>query len=81
MALAAASDRADEAVRLPKAQSLAGTLSFLDLLQVQATAVAVDQALAALDQAVSTDQVAVFQALGGGWEEAPAVVPPPIPKR
>jgi NodT family efflux transporter outer membrane factor (OMF) lipoprotein len=81
VALTAARDRADEAVRLAKVQSLAGTLSFLDLLQVQSTAVAADQALAASDQAVSADQVAVFQALGGGWEDAPAVIAPPIPKR
>lgn len=81
VALAAARERANEAVRLEKVQSQAGVASFLDLLQVQATAVAADQALAASDQAVSADQVAVFQALGGGWEDAPAVVPPPIPKR
>ena len=27
---------------------------------------------------VAADQVAVFQALGGGWEDAPKVVPPAI---
>lgn len=79
-ALAAARDQAFEAVRLAKVQSDAGTLSFLDQLQVQATAVAADQALAASEQAVSADQIAVFQALGGGWEDAPAVTAPTIPQ-
>ena len=52
--------------------------SFLDLLQAEGTAVQADQALAASDQAIATDQVAVFQALGGGWEQAPKVTPPSI---
>ena len=29
-------------------------------------------------QALIDDQVAVFQALGGGWEDAPAVVAPKV---
>ena len=37
-----------------------------------------EQALAASDQLLSSDQVAVFQALGGGWEDAPAVVAPKV---
>ncbi len=78
-ALAAARRQAFEAVRLADVQRAAGTISFLDLLQVQATAVSADQALAASDQAVSADQIAVFQALGGGWEDAPAVTAPAIP--
>ena len=35
------------------------------------TLVGADQALAASDQALASDQVAVFQALGGGWQGAP----------
>jgi NodT family efflux transporter outer membrane factor (OMF) lipoprotein len=77
-ALAAARARADEAFRLAKTQYQLGGFSFLDLLQAEATAVAADQALAASDQTLATDQVGVFQALGGGWEDAPAVIPPPI---
>ena len=67
-ALRAARDHADEAARLAKVQADAGTTSFLDLLQAQQTAILADQALAASEQAVSADQIAVFQALGGGWE-------------
>ena len=77
-ALAAARDRADEALRLAQTQYRLGAISFLDLLQAEATAVAADQALAASDQTLAADQVAVFQALGGGWEDAPKVVPPAI---
>ncbi len=77
-ALAAARDRADEALRLAQTQFRLGAFSFLDLLQAEATAVAADQALAASDQTLAADQVAVFQALGGGWEDAPKVVPPAI---
>ncbi len=77
-ALAAARDRADEALRLAQTQFQLGAFSFLDLLQAEATAVAADQALAASDQTLAADQAAVFQALGGGWEDAPKVVPPAI---
>jgi len=34
--------------------------------------VAADQAVALSDQTLAGDQVAVFQQLGGGWEDAPA---------
>jgi hypothetical protein len=44
-----------------------------DLLQAQAALVGADHALAVSDPAISADQVAVFQALGGGWEAAPPV--------
>lgn len=71
-ALAAAQASADEAQRLALIQFKAGTASILDLLQAQSAAVAADQALAASDQAIADDQIAVFQALGGGWEAEPS---------
>ena len=37
-----------------------------------------DAALSASDQALASDQVTVFKALGGGWEQAPALQPLPI---
>jgi NodT family efflux transporter outer membrane factor (OMF) lipoprotein len=80
-ALAAASNRAAEALRLASIQYQAGSASFLELLTSQATAVTADQALAASDQQIANDQVAVFQALGGGWETAPAVTAPALPRR
>ncbi|QUD88075.1 efflux transporter outer membrane subunit [Phenylobacterium montanum] len=72
-ALKAAAARSDEALRLARIQYEAGTISMLDLLTAQATALGADQALAASDQQLALDQVAVFQALGGGWEQAPKV--------
>ena len=78
-ALASARENANRAFTLAQIQNQAGSLSFLDLLTAETTLVTADQQLAQSDQAVSNDQVAVFQALGGGWEDAPAVVPPPVP--
>jgi NodT family efflux transporter outer membrane factor (OMF) lipoprotein len=74
-ALVEARRSADDALRLANIQLQAGSLSSLDLITTEQTAVAADQALAQSDQAVSADQVAVFQALGGGWEDAPVVRP------
>ena len=70
-ALTAARGSADEAQRLALIQFKAGAASILDLLTAQTAAVAADQAVAASDQAIADDQVAVFEALGGGWETAP----------
>ena len=78
-ALVSATDNANRAFVLAQTQNRAGSLSFLDLLTAETTLVTADQQLAQSDQAISNDQVAVFQALGGGWEQAPAVVPPPVP--
>jgi outer membrane protein TolC len=77
-ALARARDQAELAFDLASKQFKDGSFSSLDLLQAEATAIAAEQALAASDQAIATDQVGVFQALGGGWEDAPKVTPPPI---
>ena len=77
-ALAAARTNADQALRLAQIQYQAGTASGLDQLTAEATKIAADQALAASDQTIAADQVAVFQALGGGWENAPAVTVPKV---
>ena len=44
-----------------------------------ATSTTAKAELAASDQALVDDQVAVFQSLGGGWQDAPPVVPPKAP--
>jgi NodT family efflux transporter outer membrane factor (OMF) lipoprotein len=79
VSLAEAKRAADEALRLADVQFQAGAASFLDLITAEQTAVAADQAVAQSDQTISSDQVAVFQALGGGWEDAPPVTSPKIP--
>jgi outer membrane protein, multidrug efflux system len=45
----------------------AGGLTYLDLLSTEQSLVAFDAAVAAADAALVLDQIAVFKALGGGW--------------
>lgn len=52
----------------------AGSVSSLDLLTTEQSLVALDAAVASSDAALVQDQIAVFKALGGGWERE-AVVP------
>ncbi len=78
VALAAARKAANEALASAQTQFQDGSFSFLDLLTAQSTAVAANQALAASDQTLAADQIAVFQALGGGWEDAPPVKAPSL---
>lgn len=56
------------AFRLAELNYDAGALDFLGVLDAQRSLVAVDAALAASTQQVALDQVAVFKALGGGWQ-------------
>ncbi|MGS0895727.1 efflux transporter outer membrane subunit [Burkholderia stagnalis] len=56
------------AYRLAELNYEAGALDFLGVLDAQRSLVAVDSALAESTQQVALDQVAVFKALGGGWQ-------------
>src|SRR3984885_7696020 len=49
---------------------VAGRATALDVIDAQRTLAAAEQSLAQLEAGISTDQVAVFLALGGGWESA-----------
>jgi outer membrane protein TolC len=71
---------ADKSFSLAKTLYQSGASSFLDLLTAEQTEVSAEQALATSDQQLAADQIAVFQALGGGWETAPAVSVPKIPR-
>jgi NodT family efflux transporter outer membrane factor (OMF) lipoprotein len=53
-------------------QFLAGAVSNLDLLTTEQTLIAADAAVAASDAALVQDQIAVFKALGGGWQRPAA---------
>jgi NodT family efflux transporter outer membrane factor (OMF) lipoprotein len=64
---------------LAQIQLQRGSISFPDLLQTERNLEVARADLAASDQALIDDQVAVFQSLGGGWEDAPTVVPPKAP--
>ncbi|MDB5458279.1 MAG: efflux transporter outer rane subunit, partial [Caulobacteraceae bacterium] len=75
-ALVAARDQSAEALRFARIRFEAGGASFLDVLDSQRTLVAAQSALAASDAALVGDQITVFKALGGGWEDSPAVKAP-----
>jgi outer membrane protein TolC len=45
-----------------------GRVNFLDVLDVRRSLYQSDDQLAASDQAVSLDLIALYKALGGGWE-------------
>ncbi len=76
--LVIARNESQVAFRAAQSQYQLGRVSYLDLLTAQSDLVNTRATLAASDQALASDQVTVFKALGGGWEQAPALTPPPI---
>jgi NodT family efflux transporter outer membrane factor (OMF) lipoprotein len=75
-ALRSARDENARAYELAQVQERNGAIGFPDLIQDERNLVQAETALAASDQLLVSDQVSVFKSLGGGWEEAPPVVPP-----
>jgi NodT family efflux transporter outer membrane factor (OMF) lipoprotein len=67
-ALGDAQQKARRAYEMAHGQFLAGSISALDLLTTEQSLVAADTAVAASDAALVQDQIAVFKALGGGWQ-------------
>jgi NodT family efflux transporter outer membrane factor (OMF) lipoprotein len=67
--------RDDAATVEREAESLqsGGRANALTVIDAQRTLAAAEQSLAQLKSAISDDQVAVFLALGGGWENSPDV--------
>lgn len=61
-----------EAVRIAQAEYSNGLVTLLDVLEVQRNLYTAQDAQAQADQAVSSDLVALYKALGGGWETPPA---------
>ena len=66
--LAAAQARAREAEQEAQRLHDRGKTDFLSLLDAQRTLASADGALAASHAQLATDQIAIFLALGGGWE-------------
>ena len=66
--LAALTAQNQEAVRIARREYENGLIDLLDVLEVQRNLYASQDALAQSDQAVSSDLVAIYKALGGGWE-------------
>ena len=78
-ALVGAHDQSQIALKLAQERLQLGSASYLDLLTAETDFIDASAMLAASDQALASDQVTVFKALGGGWEQAPPVHPLPIP--
>jgi outer membrane protein TolC len=57
-----------KAVSIARRQYDNGLIDLLDVLEVQRNLYASQDALAQSDEAVSSDLVALYKALGGGWE-------------
>jgi outer membrane protein, multidrug efflux system len=66
--LATAQSRAREAEQDAHRLYSGGKIDFLSLLDAQRTMASADAALAASHSQLATDQIAIFLALGGGWE-------------
>jgi NodT family efflux transporter outer membrane factor (OMF) lipoprotein len=78
-ALVAGRDDNQRAFDLAQIQLQRGAISFPDLLVTERNLDDAKAQLAASNQALVDDQVAVFQSLGGGWQDAPPVIPPKAP--
>jgi outer membrane protein TolC len=64
-----------DAVRIARAEYAQGLLALLDVIEVQRSLYAAQDTLAQADQSVSSDLVALYKALGGGWEDAGSLPP------
>jgi outer membrane protein TolC len=67
-ALRTARDQAEAAAQITRAQQREGDISSLELLDAERTAADAEAALAEADARISTSQVDLFRALGGGWQ-------------
>jgi NodT family efflux transporter outer membrane factor (OMF) lipoprotein len=74
-ALLAAQQEAHKALELAHGQFDAGAISSLDLLTSEQVQISADAAVAASDAALIQYQLAIFKALGGGWQGATAASP------
>ena len=75
--LVAAVENSQRAYQIALARVRLGSISQLELIDVQRDLVTTQSDLAESDAAVGDDQVALFRALGGGWQDAPAIDPTP----
>ncbi|MDE2514441.1 MAG: efflux transporter outer membrane subunit [Rhodospirillales bacterium] len=79
-ALTKAEVQSNRALSLARERYQQGVADFLQVLDAERSLLRTQQALAISTTAVSTDLVALYKALGGGWEDAfPAASPPAKP--
>jgi outer membrane protein TolC len=69
----AARDDAATVERQATSLQVGGRATALTVIDAQRTLATAEQSLAQLKSAISDDQVAVFLALGGGWEDTPDI--------
>lgn len=70
-ALAEALHQSEQSLALSRQQYEQGLVSFLDVLDSERTVYSAEDNLAQSNQIISTDLVALYKALGGGWEDVP----------
>ncbi|MGC1458458.1 MAG: efflux transporter outer membrane subunit [Steroidobacteraceae bacterium] len=68
-ALVEAQGRIHRSFEIARDEFAAGSLSALELLTTEQSLVSLDGAVASSDATLVQDQIAVFKALGGGWEK------------
>ena len=68
VALTSAVDQSRDALELARARYSSGVSNFIDVLDAQRSLQQNELALATNTTAISTDLVAIYRALGGGWE-------------
>ena len=78
-ALGRAADKSQTAFKLAQIRYEEGAASYLDLITAETDLVNAEASLANSSQLLASDQVTVFKALGGGWEQAPPVTPLGVP--
>lgn len=69
-ALRRARDQSAEAVRLARLRHKAGLDSFLTVLDAERTLAGLEAQLALSEATVTSNQITLFKALGGGWERS-----------
>ncbi|HEY9233815.1 MAG TPA: TolC family protein, partial [Phenylobacterium sp.] len=69
-ALKRARDEGEKAAKLARLRLEAGSDSLLNVLVQERNLASLEAQLAQSDAQVTTDQIALFKALGGGWEKA-----------
>lgn len=67
-ALASSRDQSQEAARIVRLRYTTGRSGFLEVLDAERTLAGADAQLAAADAAQGNAEVALFKALGGGWQ-------------
>jgi len=68
VALASAVAQSRDALELARARYSSGVANFIDVLDADRSLQQNELALASNTTAISTDLVAIYRALGGGWE-------------